>query len=747
MEREAPGSWAHTVDRGLRLALSVPLLVSLAADLPRAILLFRTIDPVSLGGVIATLASMVLLLVLIYTRTETPARLWTAVGLLSLGQGWSLAEALRDGHPPVAWWPIGAAVVLVSCLVIWTSPDRRILVAGPAVVLLGLCRFGLMSLGGEPLLEALVEGVLMVEVAAAAAILADVLRDSARGTDRALAERRGARSQRAAASMYRDQLREVERFMHDEVVHALRAVAMDRSRIPAADARHAAADAWAKLKPEGEPPTHTTHDLMSALETMSSESACEVELKGGAPPLPPDVVEALTLATAEAVRNVQLHAGAARAYIAVAKQGRGVVVSVTDHGPGFDPDTTRLRGSQSSILERMEGVGGSAEVTSGPSGTRVNVGWEPRIPDTYVGTDVPARLSLAAIPLLIGTFIVAILLAPAVALPWLGLLATGIATLMGLWAIRRMQSRRLSSLDRAALIAAALVSVVLNVLSVAPDDTRGLHLWLVNGVTPLVLILIVSTTFAWGIAIVATVSVTGVVAAFLHFGMSSTFVHFSQVLIIPSAWLGILAMQFMIDRLSGRAMDAWEAATRSDSHAHHLAARAEISERRLARIREEIGPFLRAVGTGALSPEDPKTQLDAAVLEALVRDDIRFGGGSPAFRRQLTLLRRGGWDVDVRMTSNAVRATGGVLLALVKGLPESAPHASLVLTSTSDQLVAILSGLDTSTATAVAHEWESAGGKILSTPEFVRLTIALSAEKPAQDSPGHTGATGELSNL
>ncbi|WP_028708459.1 hypothetical protein [Propionicicella superfundia] len=724
MAREEPGSWRHPLDSGLRLALTVPLLAAIAADLPRIVVVTQTLAGVQVGGMVITMAGLVILLGLLATGLQTVTRLWIVVVLLFCGQAWGLADAIIWDRPPVTWWPTGGAIVLACALAVWTTSTRRVLVVLPAILLLGLCRFGVVVLVNEPLEEAVAEAILMLEVVVMSAIISDVFRDSAAATDAALAERRGAKSQRAAASVYRDQLREVERFLHDEVVHALRAIAMDRERVPAEDAVRAAADAWQKLKPEREPPV-ASRDLMTALERLALDSPCEVELRGTAPALPPDVVEAVWLAAAEAVRNVLLHSGSARAEVVVAGRGRGVVVAVVDHGRGFDTSGTRLRGAQSSIVERMEAVGGSATIASDGDGTRVEVSWVPRMPDTNPAAVVPGRMALAAVPSLVGTVVVAALLAASIARPWPALAATAVVIVVGAIGVQLVRRGRMSLWYQAAMLCCAHGAIIVNVLALDPADPQGQHLWLINGVTPLVLLLIVSTTFGWGLAVVVSVVVTGFAAAWTHFGGEATVTHFILVLVIPSAWLGVLAMQMMIDRLSRRALEAWEAAARSDSHAHHLAARAEISERRLARIREEIGPFLYAVGDGALDPDSADVRRDAAVLEALVRDDIRFGGGSPAFRRQLTALRRGGWEVDVRMSTAGVRSRGDALLDLVLALPDTAQGASLVITSSTDHLVAVLEGLPPETVAGLAREWVRRGGDVLAADDFLRLTLPL----------------------
>ncbi|MGK2947847.1 MAG: sensor histidine kinase [Acidimicrobiales bacterium] len=90
------------------------------------------------------------------------------------------------------------------------------------------------------------------------------------------------------------------------------------------------------------------------------------------PPVPPEVGSAVYGIVAEAVRNVQRHAGATRCRI-TADARDGLRLSVADDGVGID--TTRPAGvGTRSMRERAEGVGGSVDIVPAhPHGTEVVV--------------------------------------------------------------------------------------------------------------------------------------------------------------------------------------------------------------------------------------------------------------------------------------------------------------------------------------------------------------------------------------
>ncbi|MFJ7068686.1 sensor histidine kinase [Streptomyces sp. NPDC101115] len=97
------------------------------------------------------------------------------------------------------------------------------------------------------------------------------------------------------------------------------------------------------------------------------------------PEVPPAVAAAFADAAREALNNVRRHAGTGHAYLTATGEadGAGVVVTVVDRGPGFDPEHHEpgfgLRGS---VHARMAEVGGRAVVDTAPGeGVRVELRW------------------------------------------------------------------------------------------------------------------------------------------------------------------------------------------------------------------------------------------------------------------------------------------------------------------------------------------------------------------------------------
>lgn len=91
--------------------------------------------------------------------------------------------------------------------------------------------------------------------------------------------------------------------------------------------------------------------------------------------LDPEAMDALTWAAGEALANVVKHSGSESAVLLAGVDGPDLVVSVRDHGVGFD--TSRPRegfGVDFSIRARLSEVGGDTEIWSRPGrGTRVTL--------------------------------------------------------------------------------------------------------------------------------------------------------------------------------------------------------------------------------------------------------------------------------------------------------------------------------------------------------------------------------------
>lgn len=173
-------------------------------------------------------------------------------------------------------------------------------------------------------------------------------------------------------------------FVHDEVLSVLSA-AMQTTGPPPEVLRRAAGRATLALdrSAQGDEATGEAIHVREAaaiiggnLREIDDEVAMETYLSGGM--LGRDVVTAISLAAAEALRNSKRHAGEhAVRRVRLALSAERVRVVVNDDGVGFEPATPPSRlGITESIHRRMAELGGSSTVRSQPGrGTEVTLSW------------------------------------------------------------------------------------------------------------------------------------------------------------------------------------------------------------------------------------------------------------------------------------------------------------------------------------------------------------------------------------
>ena len=101
--------------------------------------------------------------------------------------------------------------------------------------------------------------------------------------------------------------------------------------------------------------------------------------------IPPEVAQAITEATLEAVRNSLRHAGddaAVTRTVTLTSDACSITIEVSDNGCGFDPAVAGRgrHGVSGSIVARMQDVGGRATVDSAPGeGACVTLRWRPSL--------------------------------------------------------------------------------------------------------------------------------------------------------------------------------------------------------------------------------------------------------------------------------------------------------------------------------------------------------------------------------
>jgi signal transduction histidine kinase len=178
---------------------------------------------------------------------------------------------------------------------------------------------------------------------------------------------------------------ELRRLVHDEVLSVLAAAALFRGAAPR-ELQDEAAHALLVLRDSGDPEDAAGADAVIATREAAEEirlraarfSSVELRIDDRGGSLPADVVQEVSAAASEAIRNARRHSGAERVVVdALFAQDR-IRVVVRDDGIGFvvaAVPSERL-GVRDSIIRRIEEMGGRAEIISAhDAGTEVSLSW------------------------------------------------------------------------------------------------------------------------------------------------------------------------------------------------------------------------------------------------------------------------------------------------------------------------------------------------------------------------------------
>ncbi|WP_345615659.1 GAF domain-containing sensor histidine kinase [Streptomyces sanyensis] len=171
-------------------------------------------------------------------------------------------------------------------------------------------------------------------------------------------------AQAAAALVHRDPARAKEE-LHQ--VAELAAEAADELRAAVVELRPAALDEDGLV-----------NTLRTQVQVLDRAHSARVTFGAGRiRALPAAQEEALLRVAQEALHNALRHSGAGRVDVALARRGRGAVLSVHDDGRGFDPGAVRRAGRHLGLVsmrDRAGGVGGALTVESAPGeGTTIEM--------------------------------------------------------------------------------------------------------------------------------------------------------------------------------------------------------------------------------------------------------------------------------------------------------------------------------------------------------------------------------------
>ncbi len=266
-----------------------------------------------------------------------------------------------------------AAAIVWPRVIGWVYP----LMQGPIVA------FTQIQVRDDATLEAMLDGLGAIVFSL---ILCGVSIAVIRAGDRQDAAAAHARAQAALEASRRTQEAEQSRInaiVHDDVMSVLLAASREAppTELPG-QARRALSSVEALVSGGAETHDYDPDEFVAVIRSTAAGIDPGVPVRfsvEGRASLPARIVAAFAEATAEALRNVERHAGdAARARVDVDVDDDAAQVVVADQGLGFAPDrvSERRLGIRVSIVERLAAAGGEASLASAPGeGTTVALHW------------------------------------------------------------------------------------------------------------------------------------------------------------------------------------------------------------------------------------------------------------------------------------------------------------------------------------------------------------------------------------
>lgn len=481
--------------------------------------------------------------------------------------------------------------------------------------------------------------------------------------DRAFATAMRETRQLALATARERTAREVDRFVHDEVVDTLRTIAMDRSVVSARTAVAAAAR-LDRLLSQNPLPTAGGGSLTERLAAAAAALPLDVQVGGEeSVTVPPDIEDAFVLAALEALRNVVRHAGVAAADVRVRRDGLTVEVEVSDAGSGFDPATVPpQRGIDSSIFQRMRDVGGAARLESHRGeGTTVRLSWAAASPaPRFSGgighgalKEMHAPAALIAVPYLIFGLWNAAWLSPELAAPWAGWVSAVTLTVATGFVLLRALRHGPRAWMAVVLLAATWGATALNGWALPTGVADLSLLW--AGTSALAAIVPLTLFYHPGTIALAGLG-TAVVTTALALARAGSDLAAGDIIVAavqPAlSVVGYLAARLMLDALAWEVFRAGEESARAQAQAQNRSEFVGILTDRMRKRRDTIASFVRDVAVGRLPAGDPKVRNRADNLERSVREQM-LPELADTLHLVATQMRALGHMVTVRVSEDA----------------------------------------------------------------------------------------------
>ena len=294
--------------------------------------------------------------------------------------GFGEYEFSSNGRPWI-WWALGFAVILFAVFTKIYQWSLFLALVSVTWILVEIHLFGQTRI-----LQATLDSAYFIVYCFALMSLVSLVRQGARGVDEANSDVIQSSLQQARVEAIERERQRVDALVHDQVLHTLllaaRAATKEDQLAASDSARQAIASLTRAKAEESSGQTVTISGLFRAVQSAALQLDARVKVMtrgSSSETLPPEVAQALTEATLQALDNAIQHSKAESIQLFLASEDGKVEVQVVDDGIGFRPERVpRNRiGIGTSIVFRLTSIGGQARISSEPGkGTTITLRWE-----------------------------------------------------------------------------------------------------------------------------------------------------------------------------------------------------------------------------------------------------------------------------------------------------------------------------------------------------------------------------------
>ena len=671
----------------------------------------------------------------------------------------------RSDLLPHAWWATQVAIPVCVLVVGTLRPRASIPAISALFVVYFLVRLSPGTGPGHGPSTAVGELSLMLMISAMILVVVPLCRRTAALADD-VADRRAGADQAADAAAAGDRVRRsVSRLLHDEVIHALRAISLPPGAMDPVILRRLVGVGASLLRTGVTTSGPDSGSPLAAIVVAVDLATVAVDLRvEGEVAVPAQVGEALAGAVGEALRNVDRHAGVDRATVTVRSVRGAVEVEIADRGQGFTATVTPVDtlGLGSSIIGRLVEIGGAVNIISDDDhpGTVVRLTWPAPAAAVAAITRPDQLLDLAhtragmlwgaCVPQLVYSLLQGVLHHADVGRPELAFAGLLLATATTLGCVSSLVRNPMRAWMSILLGVTAVLAVVAGGWSIRSTAQLDVSYFAAGAGAPAVCLIALFRPI-WESLVTAALVFLAVVTMVLRVEGDWQAIERALPAINASVIAAgtVLCVRLMLQAI-GR--DLWrdtEVQRQRTSLQAQLAVKETVMAERLERVGQWTLPFLAAIADGSLDPRDLKVRQHSSVLEAMVRDDIHLGKAlSIEARSLIAKCRQAGGDVQFNAEPDCPDLPGFLLTQVIVIALSGQPPEQLVMTLSPTPHTGPATGTSARAVTislfirpALHQDALEAlagplGGTVLRGPNFLLLRVTGSANMSPQRGTG-----------